>query len=141
MPQDPNRLARMFPAIQNLDGRLCIPRFGFVLLVGQRYAHPMKTRNLIIAGLVAASLSIGLAARAAEEKEQEIKASDVPAAVQKAADTEVKGGKIVRWEKEGDSYEAVVEKKNGKQVGIKFNADGKVLSKHNESKEHQEQKY
>ena len=113
----------------------------FVLRGCRRYVHPMKTRNLIIAGLVAASLSIGLAAQAAEEKEQEMKAADVPAAVQKAAESEAKSGKIVRWEKEGDNYEAVVEKKNGKQVGIKFNAEGKVLSKHNESKEHQEQKY
>jgi hypothetical protein len=101
----------------------------------------MKTRNLIIAGLVAAGLSIGIGAQANEEKEQEIKASDVPAAVQKSAENEAKNGKIVRWEKEGDSYEAVVEKKNGKQVGIKMNAEGKVLSKHSESKEQQEKKY
>ncbi|HEY2101802.1 MAG TPA: hypothetical protein VGH08_00970 [Chthoniobacterales bacterium] len=101
----------------------------------------MKTRNLIIAGLVAAGLSIGIGAQANEEKEQEIKASDVPAAVQKSAENEAKSGKIVRWEKEGDSYEAVVEKKNGKQVGIKMNAEGKVLSKHSESKEQQEKKY
>ena len=101
----------------------------------------MTKRNTIVAGLVAASLSIGVAAQAAEEKEQELKASDVPAAVQKAAEDQAKGGKILRWEKEGANYEAVVEKKSGKQVGIKMNADGKVLSKHNESKEHQEKKY
>ena len=101
----------------------------------------MKKWNLLVAGLIGTSLSIAAVAQAAEEKEQEIKAADVPAAVQKAAETEAKSGKIVRWEKEGNDYEAVVEKKNGKQVGIKFNAEGKVLSKHNESKEHQEQKY
>jgi hypothetical protein len=101
----------------------------------------MTKRNTIVAGLVAASLSIGVAVQAAEEKEQELKASDVPAAVQKAAEDQAKGGKILRWEKEGANYEAVVEKKSGKQVGIKMNADGKVLSKHNESKEHQEKKY
>jgi hypothetical protein len=101
----------------------------------------MKTRNLLVTGLVAASLSIAVAAQASEEKEQEIKAADVPAAVQKAGENEAKGAKIVRWEKEGENYEAVVEKKNGKQVGIKMNSDGKVLSKHSESKEHQEKKY
>jgi|SRR6267378_5708833 len=101
----------------------------------------MTKRNRIVAGLVAASLLIGVAVQAAEEKEQELKASDVPAAVQKAAEDQAKGGKILRWEKEGANYEAVVEKKSGKQVGIKMNADGKVLSKHNESKEHQEKKY
>jgi hypothetical protein len=101
----------------------------------------MKTRNLIVSGLVAASLSIACAAQANEEKEQELKAADVPAAVQKAAEGAANGGKILRWEKEGDNYEAVVEKKNGKQVGIKMNADGKVLSKHDESKEQKEKKY
>lgn len=101
----------------------------------------MKTRNVLIAGLVAAALSIGIGAQANEEKEQEIKASDVPAVVQKSAENEAKSGKIVRWEKEGDNYEAVVEKKNGKQVGIKMNAEGKVLSKHSETKEQQEKKY
>ena len=106
----------------------------------QRYAPGMKTRNLLVTGLVAASLSIAVTAQAAEEKEQEIKVSDVPAAVQKAADTQAKGAKIVRWEKEGDNYEAVFAKKNGKEIGIKFNADGKFLGKHSESKEHQEQK-
>ena len=115
--------------------------FGFVLRVRQRYAQAMKTRTLIAVGLVAASLSIGIAAQANEEKEQEIKAADVPAAVQKAAENEAKGAKILRWEKEGNNYEAVVAKKNGKQVRIKMNADGKVLSKHSESAEHQEKKY
>ena len=127
--------------MQNRNGLPRIQRFGFVLLLCRRYAHPMKTRNLIIAGLVAASLSTAVTAQAAEEKEQEIKAADVPAAVQKAADTQAKGAKIVRWEKEGDNYEAVVAKKSGKEIGIKFNADGKFLSKHSESKEHQEKKY
>jgi hypothetical protein len=72
-----------------------------------------------------------------EEKEQKLSQSDVPAAVQKAVDAEAKGGKILRWEKEGDNYEAVVEK-NGKQTGIEVNADGKIVSRHDESKEHKE---
>ena len=75
-------------------------------------------------------------AQAKEKKHQEesINSSDVPEAVQKAADAEAKGGQIVRWEKEGKNYEAVIEKK-GKQWGVEINADGKVLSKHDESKE------
>jgi hypothetical protein len=44
---------------------------------------------------------------------------------------------IVRWEKEGANYEAVIEK-NGKQIGVEMDANGKVLSKHNEAKEHKE---
>ncbi|MEY2491521.1 MAG: hypothetical protein QOH24_472 [Verrucomicrobiota bacterium] len=100
----------------------------------------MTIRNLVAGGLVAACLSIGAASRAAEEKEQELKASDVPAAVQKAGEVAAKSGKIVRWEKEGANYEAVVEKKSGKQVGIEINADGKVVGKHDESKEQKEKK-
>jgi len=57
--------------------------------------------------------------------------------VQKAAEAEAKGGKIVRWEKEGSNFEAVVEK-GGKQTGVEITPDGKVVSRHNESKEHKE---
>ena len=70
-------------------------------------------------------------------KEHELKSSDVPAAVQKAAEKEATGGKIIRWEKEGKNYEVVIEK-NGKQWGIAMDANGKVLSKHDESKEKNE---
>jgi plastocyanin len=64
-------------------------------------------------------------------------ASDVPASVQQAAQMEAKGGTIVRWEKEGANFEAVIDKK-GKQIGVEIDANGKVLSKHNEAKEHKE---
>ena len=98
----------------------------------------MKTPNLIIAAIASAGLAFGFVAQGHEkEKEETISSSDVPAAVQKAADTQAKGGKIVRWEKEGSNYEAVVEK-NGKQWGMEFDANGKLVSKHDESKEHKE---
>ena len=74
---------------------------------------------------------------AEEEKEESLSASSVPAAVQQAAQAEAKGGTIVRWEKEGKNYEAVVEK-GGKQIGIELTAEGKVVSRHDESKEHKE---
>jgi hypothetical protein len=96
----------------------------------------MKTTKLIAAIVVSAGLAFGVAAQAGGKKHEEenISSTDVPAAVQKAADTEAKGGKIVRWEKEGANYEAVIEK-NGKERGFKFDTNGKVLSKHEESKE------
>jgi hypothetical protein len=72
-----------------------------------------------------------------EHEEQTISSSNVPAAVQQAAQAEAKGGSIVRWEKEGANYEAVIQK-NGKQIGVEMDANGKVLSKHNEAKEHKE---
>ena len=99
----------------------------------------MKTKKLITTVAVSAGLALGVAAQAKERKheEQSISSTDVPAAVQKAAETEAKGGSIVRWEKEGANYEAVIDK-NGKQTGIEMDANGKVLSKHDESKEHKE---
>ena len=96
----------------------------------------MKTKNLFIATVVSAGLTFGVTAQAKEEKheEQTINSSDVPAAVQSAAQTQAQGGTIVRWEKEGANFEAVIEK-NGKEWGYKFDANGKMLAKHNESKE------
>jgi len=91
-------------------------------------------KKTIVAMIVSVSLAFGVAAQAKEHEEQNISSSDVPAAVQKAADAQAKGGKIVRWEKEGANYEAVIEK-NGKEWGFKFDANGKMLTKHDESKE------
>ena len=99
----------------------------------------MKTKNLLTIAAVSAGLVFGVTAQAKEEKheEQTINSSDVPAAVQQAAQAEAKGGTIVRWEKEGSNFEAVI-KKNGKQIGVEIDATGKVLSKHDEAKEHKE---
>jgi plastocyanin len=99
----------------------------------------MKTTNLIATAIVSAGLAFGVTAQANEGKheEQTIKSSDVPAAVQQAAQAEAKGGTIVRWEKEGANFEAVIQK-NGKEIGVEMDANGKVLSKHNEAKEHKE---
>ena len=99
----------------------------------------MKKTKLIAAMAVSAGLAFGVAAQAKEKKHEEetVSSSDVPAAVQKAAETQAKGGTIVRWEKEGANYEAVIDK-NGKQWGVEFDANGKVLNKHDESKEHKE---
>jgi hypothetical protein len=96
----------------------------------------MKTTKLIAAMAVSAGLAFGVAAQAKEKKHEEetVSRADVPVAVQKTAEKEAKGGKIVRWEKEGADYEAVIDK-TGKQWGVKIDANGKVLSKHDESKE------
>jgi uncharacterized membrane protein YkoI len=94
-------------------------------------------KAIITSSVLAVSLALCLPFALAKEKEHDeenISKSDVPAAVQTAADKEAKGGKIVRWEKEGANYEAVIEK-NGKDWGFKFDANGKMLSKHNESGE------
>ncbi len=99
----------------------------------------MKVKNLVTVAAVSAALSLTVAAQATEEEheEQTINSSDLPAAVQQAAQAEAKGGSILRWQKEGANYEAVIEKK-GKQIGVEMDANGKVLSKHDEAKEHKE---
>ena len=96
----------------------------------------MKTMKLLTVIAVSAGLTFGVATQAGAKKheEQEVNASDVPAAVQKAAEDEAKGAQIVRWEKEGKAYEAIVDK-DGKEWGFKFSAKGKFLGKHEEAKE------
>jgi hypothetical protein len=99
----------------------------------------MKTKNLFTIAAISAGLAFGVAAQAKdrEHEEQSINSSEVPTAVQQAAQEEAKGGTIVRWEKEGANYEAVIQK-NGKEIGVEMDATGKVLSKHNEAKEHKQ---
>ena len=97
----------------------------------------MNTPKLFTIAVISAGLAFGATAQAGGKKhheEQDISSSDVPAAVQQAADKEASGGKIVRWEKEGANYEAVIDK-NGKEWGYKFDANGKMMGKHDESRE------
>ena len=99
----------------------------------------MKTKNLVTVAAVSAGLTLSVAAQTQEREHQEqtVNSSDVPAAVQQAAQAQAKDGTIVRWEKEGSNFEAVINK-NGKQIGVEMDATGKVLSKHNEAREHKE---
>ena len=83
----------------------------------------MKTKNVLTITAVSAGLAIASIAQAHEE--QDIGSSDVPAAVQQAAQTAAKDANIVRWEKEGTNYEAVINQ-NGKEIGIAINPSGKV---------------
>src|SRR5205807_10479536 len=96
----------------------------------------MKTKKLITIAAVSAGLAFGVAAQANEEKheEQTINSSEVPAAVQSAALAQAQGGTIIRWEKEGANFEDDIDK-NGKQIRLAMDDNGKVLSKHNERKE------
>ena len=100
----------------------------------------MKTTNLLSVTAISIGLTITgvVPAHAGEHEEQNIDSSEVPAVVQKAAQTEAKGAKIVRWEREGSNYEAVVDE-NGKNVGIAINPKGKVLNRHDEAKERKEE--
>src|SRR5882762_6795709 len=98
----------------------------------------MKTPKLLTIAAVSAGLAFGsIAFGHGKEKEENLSSSDVPQAVQTAAASKIKGASIVRWEKEGADYEAVVSK-DGKEWGYKFDANGKMLGKHSESGEHKE---
>jgi plastocyanin len=131
-----------------------IPSLDYACLIalsGLRIRAPMHQRipfrkELMIMNKPMASIAIAAGVAlvcaspvsfAKEHEEESINSSDVPAAVQKAAEGEAKGGNIVRWEKEGKNYEAVIEK-DGKQTGVEISAKGKVLSRHDEKKEHAE---
>jgi hypothetical protein len=96
----------------------------------------MRTQNMLTITAVSAGLAIAGIVQANEGKHQEqsINSAQVPAAVQQAAKTEAKGANIVRWEKEGTNYEAVINE-NGKEVGIAINPTGNVLNRHDEAKE------
>ena len=96
----------------------------------------MKTSKLFTIAIVSAGLAFGATAygHGNKEKEASIKSSDVPQAVQQAAEKQLKGASIVRWEKEGANYEAVVSK-DGKEWGYKFSASGKMMGKHSEAAE------
>ncbi len=99
--------------------------------------QPMKHIITAVTAATVLTLSAWTPLSAEEEKEETIKMSDVPEAVQKTFKAEAAGGKIVRIEKEETNYEAVI-KKNGKEVGVEVSADGKVVSRHDEKKEDKE---
>jgi hypothetical protein len=95
----------------------------------------MNTPKLLTIVAVSAGLAFGVVqAKEKKHEEDNINSSDVPQAVQQAAEKQLKGASIVRWEKEGGNYEAVVSK-DGKEWGYKFSADGKMLGKHSEAAE------
>ena len=101
----------------------------------------MKTTKLLVIALVSAGLSLGVAAQAAEEKEENVDMKDLPEAVQKTMKDKAGDNEIVRVEKETEKgktvYEAVI-KKNGKEWGLSVDENGKYLGKHSEAKEHKE---
>ena len=96
----------------------------------------MKTKKVLTTAAISVGLAFGMTTQAANEKHegQTVKSSDVPAAVQSAAQAQAQGGTIVRWEKEGSNFGAIIDK-NGRQIGLEMDANGKVLSKRNETKE------
>ena len=95
----------------------------------------MKTKKVFTIAAVSVGLAFGVPAQANEKREgQTINSSDVPPAVQSVAQAQAQGGRIVRWEKEGGNFGAIIDK-NGREIGLEMDANGKVISKRNESKD------
>src|SRR3954454_22901695 len=94
----------------------------------------MKTKKVFTIAAVSVGLAFGVTTQANEKREgQTVTSSDVPPAVQSAAQAQAQGGTIVRWEKEGGNFGAIIDK-NGRQIGLEMDVNGKVLSKRNETK-------
>src|SRR6266567_3267096 len=87
------------------------------------------------------SLACPVFLTAAEENEQTVKMTDLPAAVQTTIKDKAGSNKIVKIEKKTEEgktvYEAVVNKK-GKEWSIEVDANGKFLKQYKESKEKEE---
>ena len=95
----------------------------------------MKTKKVFTIAAVSVGLAFGVTTQANEKREgQTIKSSDVPAAVQSAAQAQAQGGTIVRWEKEGPNLAQSLTRTANK-LACEMDATGKLLSKRNEAKE------
>ena len=94
----------------------------------------VKTQNLIAAGIISASLTLGVAAQAYHEETQ-VEMKDLPAAVQTTIKDKAGNDQILRIEKETrkgkECYDAIVNK-DGKETAIRVDAAGKYLGTHEE---------
>src|SRR5712691_6684752 len=98
----------------------------------------MKKTIAAISIAVIGSLACPVFLTVAEEKEETVKMSDLPAAVQTRIKDKAGSNEIVKIEKKTEEgktvYEAVINK-NGKERSIEVDANGKFLKEYKESKE------
>ena len=98
----------------------------------------MKKITATISIAIIGSLAFPVFLTAAEEKEETVKMSDLPAVVQTTIKDKAGSNEIMKVEKKTEEgrtvYEAVVNK-NGKEWSIEVNANGKFLKQYEESKE------
>jgi len=101
----------------------------------------MKMTNLFAALTVSGGLAFAVAAQANQENEQEVQIKGLPPAVQTTMKEKAGSEQITRVEKETRNgqvvYEAIVNK-NGKEMAISVDQNGKFLNEHNEATEHRE---
>src|SRR5438132_11392275 len=100
--------------------------------------NAMKKTIAAISVAVIGSLACPVFLTAAEENEETVKMSDLPAAVQTPIKDKAGSNEMVKIEKETEEgktvYEAVVNK-NGKEWSIEVDANGKFLKQYKESEE------
>ena len=95
--------------------------------------YSMKTTRRLLVSLVIFAFALsGLMPGFAEEKEQKVRLSDCPEAVQKTIKENAVGGKIIEVEKETSksgtvTYEAEIKTSDGKVIEIEVAEDGKLL--------------
>src|SRR5260370_27576333 len=101
----------------------------------------MKKIIAAISIAVIVSLAWPVVLSAGEEREETVKMSDLPTAVQTTIKDKARSNEIVKIEKKTEEgktvYEAVVNKK-GKEWSIEVDANGKFLKQYEESKEKEE---
>ena len=96
----------------------------------QQSKKEMKAKNLITVAVVSAGLLFTVAAQAKEEKhEEQTSTARCSCRGSTSCQGRSKRRNVVRWEKEGANYEAVIQK-DGKRIGVEIDANGKVLRKH-----------
>jgi hypothetical protein len=99
----------------------------------------MKTTQLIAAITISASLALGLAVQAQEETPVDMK--DVPSAAQTTIKEKAGNDQILRIAKETrkgkECYDAVVNR-NGKEMAIRVDPNGKFLGTHPEKSQQKE---
>ena len=99
----------------------------------------MKTTRLIAALTISANLILGLAAQAQEETPVDMK--DVPSPAQTTIKEKAGDDQVLRVAKETrkgkECYDAVVNR-NGKEMAIRVEPDGKFLGMHKENAEKKE---
>src|SRR5215469_7184491 len=107
----------------------------------QKRTKDMK--RIILAIAVATVLTLGAWSplSAEEENEEQVKMSDLPAAVQTTIKNKAGSNEIIKIEKKTEDgktvYEAVVNK-SGKEWAIEVDQNGKFLKQYDESKEKEE---
>jgi uncharacterized membrane protein YkoI len=102
----------------------------------------MRNTRLLTNGLLVLGLATALAFPIrAEAKEEKVKLTDCPEAIQKTIKEQASGGgKILEIEKETQKdgtviYEAEIKKADGKTIEIEVSSDGKLLKTENEDDE------